>query len=225
MVQIKSYHRPKNVDETLHLLSRPNVNSVIVAGGTYINPRMDELVDEVIDLQAVGLDEVTYADNRMTLGAMVRLQTIVEAAQAPALLREMAHREGANTFRNEATVGGVVVGRDPESELLAGLLVFEAVVVVQSASGSQQIALPEFLANSSAPPGPGLVTAISLATTGSGRSERVARTPTDRPIVAAVARMDDAGQIHLALCGVSQTPSLIVNPEIDQSVPAFGAPC
>lgn len=212
MAQLETYHRPESVAEALQLLGRPQVNTAIVAGGTSIIARMAETVEEVVDLQATGLDQVNYAAGRLTLGAMVRLQTLVDEAQAPTLLREMAHQEGPNTFRHQGTVGGAVVMANPESEFLAALLVFEAEVEIQSTGGTRHMALPDFLADVPAALAGGLVTAISLATGGTGASERVARTPVDSPIVAAVARRDEAGQLHLALCGVAKTP-ILINPD------------
>lgn len=209
MPQIKAYHRPANLEEAIRLLARTGVNTAVVGGGAYITAHFDELVDEVVDLQAVGLTEVSYSGDRLTLGAMVRLQTIVEDSQAPALLREAAHREGPNTFRHAATVGGVVVGAGKESEFLAALLVSEAEVQIQSSRGSKSLPLAGFLRDVAGSLEGGIVTAVSLATTGNTASARVGRTPADQPIVAAAARMAANGQIYLALCGVAATPILV----------------
>ncbi|MEW5957776.1 MAG: FAD binding domain-containing protein [Chloroflexota bacterium] len=87
MPQLKAYHRPRHVAEVLQLLARPGVNTAIIGGGTYLTARLPELVDEVVDLQAVtGLDTITYTGQGVTLGAMVRLQTIVDDERAPAQL-------------------------------------------------------------------------------------------------------------------------------------------
>lgn len=179
---------------------------------------MDDLVEEAIDLQATELDQITYSQNRLTLGAMVRLQTIVEEEQAPQLLGETAKREGPNTLRHAATIGGLIAGADWESELLAALLVLEAQVTVQTVAGSQTIALSHFLRNVPANLKGGLVTAVSMATTGKIAGDRVARTPADRPIVAAIGRLDDRGQIHLAFCGVAQTPLLLDPTRLESSL-------
>jgi CO/xanthine dehydrogenase FAD-binding subunit len=212
MTQLKAYHRPTSINEALQLLSRPNVNAAIVAGGTSLNARIDEAVDEVVDLQAVGLDQISHNEGRLTLGAMVRLQTIAEDERTPFLLREMARREGPNTFRNMGTIGGVVVNADWESELLAALLVFEAEVEIRLAppeqGESKTIALSDFLANVPAALKGGLVTAVSLTTGGKTANERVARTPVDKPIVAAVGRVDNRGRLRPALCGVAKMPVL-----------------
>ncbi len=209
MLKIKGYHRPSNLDEALSLLARPGVNTAIIGGGTYLTTHLNEETDEVIDLQALGLTEINYGNDHLTLGAMVRLQTIVEDAQAPALLRETAHREGPLTFRNSGTVGGAIVAAGRESEFLAALLVFQAQVHLQSKSGSRQAPLADFLKDKTAVLNGTIVTAVSLTTSGKTATARVGRTPADQPIVAAVARLDPNGQFHLALCGVANTPILV----------------
>ena len=142
MPQLKAYHRPPSVDEALQLLARSGINTAVIGGGTYIAAHMPAQVDEVVDLQAIApLREISQSGSRLTLGAMVRLQTIVDDERVPALLREMAHREGPNTLRHAATVGGTIVGTDKESEFLAALLVYEAEVQVQTGNGVKNVPL------------------------------------------------------------------------------------
>jgi len=198
------------VAEALHLLARPDTNTAIVGGGTYIVAHMPELVDEVVDLQGIaGLRQVTFTGSRLTLGSMVRLQTLVDDDRSPALLRETARREGPNTVRNTATVGGTIIGADKESELLAALLVHDTEVQVHSGHGVKNVPLDTFLRDVPAALSGGIIVSVNLTTTGQTASDRVARTPADKPIVAAVARLGDAGQISLALCGVADRPVLV----------------
>jgi carbon-monoxide dehydrogenase medium subunit len=214
MSQLKAYHRPTSVDEALQLLARSGVNPAVVGGGTYLTAHLPEMVDEVIDLQAAGLTKVTYTDDGqgLILGAMVRLQTIAEDGRAPALLREAARREGPNTLRNAATVGGLVCGPTRESELLAAMLLYEAEVQVQSVKGTKNIPLTNFLLDLPAALGGGLVTSVSLNIIGKTASARVSRTPADKPIVAALARRGNDDKVRLALCGVDNVP-VLVDPE------------
>lgn len=208
MPQLKAYHRPANINEALRLLA-DHPNTVVVAGGAYITSHLNDRVDEAVDLQAVGLTNIDYTGKGLTLGAMVRLQTIVDDKRTPDLLRQAARREGPNTLRNMATIGGVVAGAHKESELLAALLVFDAQVKVQTLNETKNIALADFLVDIPAALSGGLITSISLATMGKTASARVGRTPADTPIVAAVARQTDDGSIRLALCGVANTPVLV----------------
>ncbi len=219
MPQLKAYHRPSSVDQVLQLLSRPGIHTAVVAGGTYITAHMPDTVDEVVDLQAVAdLDKVSFTGTGLNLGAMVRLQTIVDDERAPALLRQAAWWEGPNTFRNAATVGGIIAHPDKASEFLAALLVFDAEVQVQSINGSKQIPLTNFLRDVPTALSSGIVTTVSLDTMGKTASDRVARTPADKPIVAALARLDDDGEVRLALCGVDNTPVLVTPDNVKAAV-------
>lgn len=209
MPQLNAYHRPNSLADALQLLAQPDAKTAVIAGGTHSVPHLDELVEEVVDLQAVGLDEISLTEDRLEIGAMVRLQTLIETEHIPTLIRATAQREGPNTLRHAATLGGVVVATDWESELLASLLVFEAQVTIQSATGTQIMALADFLADVPANLNDGLLTCVSIATEGQTASDRVARTPADKPIVAVLGRRDKAGQIHLACCGVAAPPILV----------------
>ncbi len=209
MPQLKVYHRPTTLEEALRLLDRAGANMVVLAGGTFLTARLPDWAEEVVDLQALGLTDIKLHEDRLFLGAMVRLQTIVDDPEAPALLRETARRAGPNTLRHAATLGGVIVGADQESELLAALLVFEAEVYVQSSSGARSLPLPVFLRDVPAGLGGGILTGVSMATGGKTARDAVARTPSDTPIVAAVTRQETAGRLHLALCGVANTPVLV----------------
>jgi CO/xanthine dehydrogenase FAD-binding subunit len=209
MPKLKAYHRPTSVDEALQLLGRAGVNTAILSGGTYLTPYLPDRVDEVVDLQAAGLAKMTYTSRSVTVGAMVRLQTLVEDGRLPALLRETARREGPNTLRQAATVGGVLTCPNRESELLAAMLVYEAELTVQSLNSTKTIALANFLRDIPSALNGRLVTAVSLQLIGKTASARVARTPADRAIVVALARQGDDGKVRLALCGVDKTPVLV----------------
>ena len=209
MPQLKAYHRPKTVQEALQLLSRPQINSAILAGGTYTIARLSERVDEVVDLQAIGLTNVDFTGKGVMLGAMVRLQTLVDDNRMPDLLRRATRREGPNTMRNVATIGGVIAGPYRESELLAALLVLDAQVKIQTITDTKTILLNDFLLDVPAALNSGLITSVSLATMGKTATACVGRTPADTSIVAAIGRIADDGQIRLALTGVANLPVLV----------------
>ena len=227
MSKIREYHRPTSVAEALALLGRPGMTSVALAGGTQVTPQLVDndyatgtVVDAVVDLQAVGLTGVERHGERLTVGAMVRLQTLVESEEVPPLLREMAHREGPNTLRQMGTIGGLVVSGNPESECLAALLLFEAEVQIQGRTGETRMSLADLLAQGRAVLDSGLVTAITITTTGQTASDRVARTPAGVPSVAAWSRRTDDGKLRLALCGVAATPCLVDPAEVAALNPA-----
>ena len=167
----------------------------------------------------MGLDQISQGDKRLSLGAMVRLQTIVDDEDAPPLLREMARREGPNTFRHASTIGGSIVAANPESELLAALLVFNAEVTIRTADGGHTMSLADFYADLAGNLRGAILTGVALETDGPTAHDRVARTPQDRPIVAAIARLQSNGAALLALCGVAATPILAGPDDITSLTP------
>ncbi len=191
MSKLKQIHKPTDLPTALYLLNRPDVPTVALAGGIHLVPHLPKHVQELVDLQDLALDQMTGDEHT---------------------IREGARRSGPNTFRNQGTLGGVVVGAAADSELLAALLVYEAQVTVQRLEGEQRLALAEFLADVPRHLTGGLLTAVHFARHGAGAAARVARTPADTPIVAVVGRQLADGGLRLAACGVAETP-VIIDPD------------
>jgi carbon-monoxide dehydrogenase medium subunit/putative selenate reductase FAD-binding subunit len=163
---------------------------------------------EVVDVQALDLAGISpLPGNSLRIGAMSTLQDLADANEAPEGLREAARREQPSTLRALATVGGCIATGHPESELLAALLVHEAVVEVHKRDEHQSVPLEQLLA--SLPIGPGaLVTGVTIRTDGRAAAARTARTPADRAIVAVHARATDRGR-RICVTGVDRTPVLV----------------
>ncbi len=218
MQAVVGYHRPKSLDEALALLNRGSPRSVILGGGTLLNAAESPEPIEMIDLQEIGLDSVRANGPSVEIGSMVRLSDLAGDETIPDILRELCLREGPNTLRNAATVGGTIAGGDHESELLAGFLVHQGQVTLAGAGGAAQtVGLDELLAERSLLDG-SIITQLQIDTDGIAAAERTGRTPADVSIVAAVARKTTAG-IALALTGVASTPVLVVPAGIDDLDP------
>ena len=73
----KVYHRPQSIKETLALLDRPG--SFILAGGTYLVPRIQEQkIEELIDIQNLPLKKMEKKGDRLFLGAMLLYKTSIK---------------------------------------------------------------------------------------------------------------------------------------------------
>ena len=204
---MSDYRRPASLEEALGLLDRPG--AVVIGGGTKLQARPAAEPVEVVDLQAAGLDGFERRDDGMLrIGATATLQELVENEDAPSPVREAARREAPPTLRAQATLGGAIVTADGESELLATLLVHDAVVSVAGARGTEELPLEALLAAMPFPRG-GIVTAVVIDTTGTSVVARTGRTRADRAIVAAAARVGADGRQRLALSGVAATPILV----------------
>ncbi|MCA9897151.1 MAG: FAD binding domain-containing protein [Ardenticatenaceae bacterium] len=210
-----SYHRPESLEEALALLAQPG--SAPLGGGTKLLATEAGLPGTaVIDLQALGLNQAKLLSANGTqavaAGATLTLTKFHQFLQAelpdsPAttLLQTAVHQAGPNTYRNAATLGGIIASRLADSELLAALLVLEATVTLHSPSSQNSVSLADYLADAERPSG--LITTVSIPLpTGSGTSHRVARTPADTPIVSITGWRTQDGAVRLAATGLGERP-------------------
>lgn len=190
-------------------------------------------VDGVVDLAALNLSYLQQAGASLRVGAMTTLTDLVEhplgADLAGGILPRTARFEGPLNLRNAATVGGLIALAEPDSELFAALLALNAAVVTVDRDGVESCRqLDDFALPTSGPAGgPALITEIRLPLdlAASGHA-RIARTPMDRCIVAAVvvaalngrssqggpAAAQDDIVTRAALCGVGPRPLLAGRP-------------
>jgi CO/xanthine dehydrogenase FAD-binding subunit len=216
MASIQAYHRPQTLTEALQLLARKEVRTALVAGGTSLVPELDAReVEEVVDLQDICPRAIELEGDRLAFDSLVRLQTLVDDERVPPLLRDGAFREGPNTFRHQATVGGVIASAHWESELLAALLVQDAVVTLETPDGRHTLTLGDYLSEIAGELQTAIITQVTVATGGQTGQARVARTPLDTAIVAALARRDEQGELWLALTGVAATPVLVAPEDVE----------
>ena len=133
---ITQYHRPLSLDEAIALNARPD--AVIIAGGTSVNADPSRKPTTAVDLQALDLAGIDTDGESIRIGSTTRLQDLVDSTLVPEALRDLARREAPNTIRNAATIGGTIGAVDPESELLIGLLAFEATMTLTRTSSTTE---------------------------------------------------------------------------------------
>jgi CO/xanthine dehydrogenase FAD-binding subunit len=206
---ITQYHRPLTLDEAITLASDPN--TVIISGGTTLTSRAAGSASIAVDLQGLDLTGIEAVADGLRIGATTRLQDLVESEDVPTLLADLARREAPNTIRNVATVGGTIAAGDPESQLLTGLLAFDARVTIAGEGSTMEHSIGELLADASLLDG-SIITSVSVPIGGTAAADRTARTPMDQPIVMAVAHRGSDGDVRIALSGVAPLP-LIVDPD------------
>ncbi len=202
-----AFYQPQTMPEALQLLAKSDM--LPLGGGTKL--LTGDVPGAVVDLQHLGLAQITHTDERLTIGATAPLAAIyaalAEDAEEPtpaALLRQAIYQAGPNTYRNAATLGGTIASRLPDSELLAALLVLEATLMLHSPDLGE-MPLADYLEAEERPFG--LISAISIPwETGQGASERVARTPRDYPIVSVTCWQPKDGAVRLAATGLAERP-------------------
>ncbi|MGB8982795.1 MAG: FAD binding domain-containing protein [Anaerolineales bacterium] len=201
---ITVYHRPKNLDEALNLLTQPNL--IPLGGGTLLSrPAADPV--EVVDLQSLGLNTLKKQGNNLEIGATVTLQQLLESEHCPEALKPALKLEAPLNLRNAATVAGTLVACDGRSTFAACLLALDAKLTQIVNRKSSIINLGDFL-----PLRPrGLITSVSLPLNVRLAFDYVSRTPADKPIVCAALARWNSGRARLVLGGYGKSPLLAMD--------------
>jgi CO/xanthine dehydrogenase FAD-binding subunit len=195
--------------DALALLQRTHIQSAPLIASPRPPDEPFGVADAVVDLQALGLDYLVFEDGHLRIGGMAPLQKLVAAPAtqdlANGVLAQAAYLAAHFALRNLATLTGALAGGAPgdldPSEMLLALLALGAEAVVQGretrrlALAAWQPAPTELLVEVAAAVPPGTRGALA----------RVARSPLDRPIVAAVAVVKD-GMARVAVSGASPRP-------------------
>lgn len=145
-----AYYAPTTLDEALALLAdQPDAR--VLAGGQSLVPRLRLRLEKpatIIDInRVVGLDLISVEAGSVTVGALVRQQTLVThdgVAAAHPLLREAGSYAGFQTTRHRGTVGGSIAFAAPWAELSATATLLEATITVRSAKAQREIAARDF---------------------------------------------------------------------------------
>jgi CO/xanthine dehydrogenase FAD-binding subunit len=222
------YVRPATIPEALKALKR----GTALAGGTTLAPRARHYAS-LVDLQALGLDTLMAEAGQVRLGAMLRLQGLVEAEQGvPEALAEATRMEAGLNLRNTSSLAGSLIGCSGRSPLATALLALHAQVRLEP--GPVQWSLDELLDRRRKELKGRLVIEIAFQTPGAIAYAGVARSPADRPIVCvAVARLEGRAPAYgVGLGGFGPRPRLVsgaeralASGEIEAAAQAIAAAC
>ncbi len=197
------YLRPKTIEEALELLAE----GIPLGGGTQlVSDRFD--LTKVIDLQSLGLDQMREQDGIISIGAMTRLQSLLTGdVTLPQALRAACRFEAAWNIRNQATLGGLLIGADGRSPLLTVFSVLEP--KFNLVPDDVIISLADLLKRRKSGKEPFILLEMSFKRPLCLAYDYVARAPMDTPIVSAAAAMHDAGEkkgITVSIGGYGEGP-------------------
>lgn len=205
---IVEYHRPKTIEEALSLLARPEPITVPLGGGTFLNrPSLAPIA--VVDLQAMGLNNIDSKGKTITVGATVTLQQLLEFPETPLALKQALRHEATYNLRQMATVAGALVISDGRSPLATSMLALGAELTFQP--GDHDVELGDFLPLRDEHRIGKLITHISIPNNVQLIYDYVARTPADRPIVCAAVAQWPSGRTRVVLGGYGQAPMLALD--------------
>lgn len=228
MDSLKSFLRPGSIAEALRMRVETPGRGAYIAGGTDIVAADDPSIDFLVDISRLGLHGISGAGGGCVLGATTPLADIVRhpalAGLADGLVCAAASTWGTNLIRERATIGGVLAGAHPSTDLAAALIALEAEVIHRDGAGEHRTPAESFhLGDGATALGLGILTAIEIPAAAHerrGAHERVSRTRVDLTLVGADAtrRAGRSPDWRLALCGVSDRPLLIPTPELESAL-------
>ncbi len=147
------YYSAATLNDALTLLAQNVGRARIIAGGTDLLIELERHqrpgVETLIDISRVpGLDHITLADGRFTLGPLVTHNDVVAHAglrQYALPLAQAAWEVGAPQIRNRGTIAGNVITGSPANDTIAPLLALDAAVTLtSSAEGMRTVTLADF---------------------------------------------------------------------------------
>lgn len=213
---IREYQRAPDGEHALTLLKRETIDTAPLIPRPRVPDDGFPAAAAVVDLQELPWDYISREPTILRIGGNTRLQTLVENAAvrhvANGVIAEAAALAAPRTLRNLATLAGALDGvADGPPELMLALLALGAQATVQGAA-SNAIALRDFT------PSPTqllIEIAVDVSDNASAALARVARTPLDQAIVAALGAI--AGQTaRVAVAGASPLP-FVVETSVDDA--------
>ncbi|MBI5300897.1 MAG: FAD binding domain-containing protein [Chloroflexi bacterium] len=188
MLNLQQIHKPTTLQDALTLLQQPDM--VALAGGSQLIAEQRRDVRAVVDLSALGLAYICESSGAIALGATTTLAALDESpillALANGVIAQAAHRSTSSILRNQATLAGTIIS-EPDGILAVTLLALDAQVIIVRKE-SRTVSFADFLAMREHLLMMALVTEITVPMTNPRAALHiVARTPSDKPIVSAVA--------------------------------------
>jgi carbon-monoxide dehydrogenase medium subunit len=219
------YHDPDSINAACGLLADLGPKAKLLAGGTDLIVNMKKravLPAHVVSLSRIEELRGLHTENgRMRIGACVTAAGIAgspDVSRMFSALSKGAGRLGSPLIRNLATIGGNLVTARPAADTPGPLLVYDARVVLRSASGERTIPIKEFFKGpgQTAIGGGEILTEIVLdkpgGQAGSGHAKLGIRNALEIALVNVAAFLSfESGRIHnarVALGSVAPTPIL-----------------
>ena len=114
-LQIKEYHRPRDLTQAEEILSKYGKQARVIAGGTDMLPRRPGVkkngrISHLVDIAELELNYIKNENDHIRIGAATTINAIGAFPQflpgSYRALSEAAEAHSTPTIRNRATVGG-----------------------------------------------------------------------------------------------------------------------
>jgi carbon-monoxide dehydrogenase medium subunit len=239
-----AYARARSVDHAIEMLSRPDGEARLLAGGQSLMATLNMRLSAprlLIDLNRIGgLSGIAVKNDAVEIGALTRHAEAERSAEiarhAPLIALAMPHI-GHAAIRNRGTLGGSIAFADPAAELPACLLALDGEIDITGPQGHHTVKAGDFfkgLFETSLGPQDVLTAIRVAAATGETRAgfAEFARRHGDYAMIglAASARADGEGlgDVRLAFFGIGSVPvrakkaeTKLTEGKIDEAVQAL----
>ncbi len=144
-----SFAAPKSLEEALDVL-KSNANSVVLAGGTDLTPRLNARSikpEHIVYIGNLGLSYIKLEDHLVKIGASTTFTSLLASdvikEKAPVLV-EAIQQIGSVAIRNAGTIGGNLANGSPAADSVPALIVLDAKLCLKGASGERVVKVEEF---------------------------------------------------------------------------------
>jgi carbon-monoxide dehydrogenase medium subunit len=152
-LSIDGYHRPRDLAQTVAILSKYGGQAKVIAGGTDILPRRPGVrkahcIQHLVDISDLDLNYIKSENRRIRIGAATTINALgafTEFSSGPyRALSEAADAHSSPTIKNRATVGGSLCNASACADLALPLLAMDAVLLAANPNGQREIPLTDF---------------------------------------------------------------------------------
>ncbi len=195
---IEQYLRPDSTEKALELMEQNTSLATWFAGGSKLNAaptKTDKTV--AISLENLGFDKVEKCGEAVHIGAMCRIQDLVDDELIPVALKQSARFIYSRHVRNQATLGGEIAALQQEARLLPGLMALKAVVVLVD---GREVEVEDYISTE----GRELIEKVIIPDVNlTCAVNNVVRSSAGLAVVTAAVSLDKEGKKVIALDGVS----------------------
>lgn len=195
---IEHYFRPQTPEQALELMHAHSPHAVWFNGGSKLNAaptRTDKTV--AIALSDLPCTDIRCEGEALYLGAMCKLQALIEHELTPAALKEAAGFVYSRHIRHQATLGGEIAAKQDEAVLLPALLAMHAELIL---ADGQQVSLEAYLDN----PGALILEVVLPQRTIHCHTRSVRRSAGGLAVITAAVSLSADGNVEMLLDGMNQ---------------------
>ena len=144
------YYSPKTLNELIEIANKYKTEAAIVSGGTdaIVKPNFFKDKKVVIDITSIKeLQNIEERDKKIRIGSGVTFSKLMASDLIKNninVLYQAAKVCGSVQIRNRGTIGGNIINASPAAESIPPLMVLNALLILVSKEGEEQISIKEF---------------------------------------------------------------------------------